>query len=89
MKPTVSTRGFTDIVDITSSVRQACTHANVKEGVARLFVVGATAALSTIEFEPSAVADLKPPWNRSRPSTTATKPGTTVTDTPTCGPHNR
>ena len=59
MKLTVSTRGFTDIIDISNDVRQACAHAEVDEGVAHLFVVGATAALSTIEYEPGAVADLK------------------------------
>lgn len=59
MKLTVSTRGFTDIIDISSDIRQTCAQVDVKEGVAHLFVVGATAALSTIEYEPGAVADLK------------------------------
>ena len=31
----------------------------VEEGIANLFVAGSTAALTTIEFEPVAVADLK------------------------------
>jgi secondary thiamine-phosphate synthase enzyme len=56
---TVSTRGFTDILDITPQVRRACGEAGVDEGVAHVFVVGSTAALSTIEFEPGAVEDLK------------------------------
>jgi secondary thiamine-phosphate synthase enzyme len=67
MKLTVSTRGFTDIIDISSDVRQACAEANVEDGVAHLFVVGATAALSTIEFEPGAVADLKAALERIAP----------------------
>jgi len=67
MKLTVSTRGFTDIIDISSDVRQACSRVDVNDGVAHLFVVGATAALSTIEYEPGAVADLKAALERIAP----------------------
>jgi secondary thiamine-phosphate synthase enzyme len=67
MKLTVSTCGFTDIIDISSDVRQACSRVDVNDGVAHLFVVGATAALSTIEYEPGAVADLKAALERIAP----------------------
>ena len=63
----VSTRGFTDILDITSQIRNACEAARVEEGVAHVFVVGSTAALSTIEYEPGAVADLKEALERIAP----------------------
>jgi secondary thiamine-phosphate synthase enzyme len=64
---TVSTRGFTDIIDITPQVQKACEAHHENEGVAHVFVVGATAALSTIEFEPGAVADLKNALERIAP----------------------
>jgi secondary thiamine-phosphate synthase enzyme len=64
---TVSTRGFTDIIDITPQVHKACQAHHENEGVAHVFVVGATAALSTIEFEPGAVADLKQALERIAP----------------------
>ncbi len=67
MKLTVFTRGFTDIIDITHDVRDACKRSGIKEGVAHLFVVGATVALSTIEYEPGAVADLKAALERIAP----------------------
>ena len=67
MKFSVSTRGFTDIVDITLEARQACARAEIENGVAHLFVVGATAALSTIEYEPGAVQDLKDALDRIAP----------------------
>jgi secondary thiamine-phosphate synthase enzyme len=67
MKFSVSTRGFNDILDITPQVRQACTRSEVLEGVAHLFVVGSTAALSTIEYEPGAVQDLKNALERIAP----------------------
>ena len=67
MEFTVSTRGFTDILDITSQIRNACETAGVEEGVAHVFVVGSTAALSTIEYEPGAVADLTEALERIAP----------------------
>jgi secondary thiamine-phosphate synthase enzyme len=67
MKLTVPTRGFTDIIDITGQVQQACAESSLDNGVAHLFVVGSTAALSTIEYEPGAVADLKDALERIAP----------------------
>ena len=54
-----STKGFNDILDITPQVRQAVHGAGVRQGVAHLFVSGSTAALTTIEYEPGALQDLK------------------------------
>ena len=54
-----STKGFNHILDITPQVGQAVQTAGLREGVAHLFVAGSTAALTTIEFEPGALEDLK------------------------------
>lgn len=67
MKFVVDTKGFTDIVDISQQVRSAVADSGVREGVAHLFVQGSTAALSTIEFEPGAVRDLKEALERIAP----------------------
>ena len=67
MKFVVDTKGFTDIVDISQQVRTAVADSDVTEGVAHLFVQGSTAALSTIEFEPGAVRDLKEALERIAP----------------------
>ncbi len=67
MKFSVHTKGFTDIVDISSQVRSAVASTGVAQGVAHVFVQGSTAALSTIEFEPGALRDLKDALQRIAP----------------------
>ena len=64
-----STRGFNEILDITAEVARAIEHAGVQSGVAHLFVAGSTAALTTIEYEPGAVDDLKRALEQIAPMT--------------------
>ncbi|HWP84917.1 MAG TPA: secondary thiamine-phosphate synthase enzyme YjbQ [Terriglobia bacterium] len=59
MRLEFSTQGFNQILDITAEVAQAIRKAGLQRGVAHLFVAGSTAALTTIEFEPGALEDLK------------------------------
>ena len=54
----VATRGQGDAHDITDMVAAALTESGCRAGVATVFVVGSTAAVTTIEFEPGAVSDL-------------------------------
>jgi secondary thiamine-phosphate synthase enzyme len=66
---TQDTKGFCDIVDITAKFCQIITQEEmVKSGLATLFVVGSTAALTTIEFEPGLRQDLKELVERLIPS---------------------
>src|SRR5262249_37050806 len=53
----ISTRGQGDAHDLTGHVADAVTRSGVRAGIATAFVVGSTAAITTIEFEPGAVAD--------------------------------
>ena len=62
---TVTTRGQGDAHDITSMVAAAT--AGVRSGLATVFVVGSTAAVTTIEFEPGAIADLNAVFERLAP----------------------
>ncbi|MDQ5823756.1 MAG: secondary thiamine-phosphate synthase enzyme YjbQ [Chloroflexota bacterium] len=57
-KISTNTRGDGHTVDITTEVEKVIREAGVGSGVVTLFVVGSTAGLTTIEFEPGAVADL-------------------------------
>jgi secondary thiamine-phosphate synthase enzyme len=57
-KLTVNTRGDGDTLDITPGVTRAITESNLTGGIVTLFVIGSTAALTTIEYEDGAVADL-------------------------------
>lgn len=55
----LSTQGDTDVVDITSQVQEVVGDAGVGDGQALAFVRGSTAAISTMEFEPGGVNDLR------------------------------
>lgn len=57
-KLTVNTNGQGDTLDITPGVRHALKESKLISGVMTLFVIGSTAALTTIEYEKGAVADL-------------------------------
>jgi|SRR6185436_11616509 secondary thiamine-phosphate synthase enzyme len=54
----VATRGQGDAHDITDLVSDAVGESKCAAGIATVFVVGSTATVTTIEFEPGAVADL-------------------------------
>jgi secondary thiamine-phosphate synthase enzyme len=54
----VESKGFTDIHDITGQVQQIVSRQGLREGIVTVFTPGATASISTIEFESGAVSDL-------------------------------
>jgi secondary thiamine-phosphate synthase enzyme len=54
----VATRGQGDAHDITDLVSAVVDESKCAAGIATVFIVGSTAAVTTIEFEPGAVADL-------------------------------
>jgi secondary thiamine-phosphate synthase enzyme len=54
-----SSRGDADIVLITDQVAEAVGKAGLSDGTVTLFVPGATGALTTLEYEPGVVADLR------------------------------
>lgn len=51
----VETHGNTHIVDITPDVTDALNSSGIENGIAVLFNVGSTAAITTIEYEPGLV----------------------------------
>ena len=63
----LSTKGNCDIVDITSQVAQEVADSGISNGTATIFVIGSTAGVTTIEFEPGLVADFKDMWDRVIP----------------------
>ena len=52
------TKGQGDARDITETVAAAVAASKAEKGIAAVFVVGSTAGITTIEFEPGAIADL-------------------------------
>jgi len=55
----IATRGFGDIHDITEEGRRNLDASGIRNGQATFFAVGATAGLTTAEYEPGLVADLQ------------------------------
>lgn len=62
------TKGYCDIIDITAKVREQIQKERVQTGVVTLFVTGSTAALTTVEYEPGLVQDLRELLERLIPS---------------------
>ncbi len=48
-----------DIIDLTPQVAEAVTGSGIRSGLVHLFVRHSTAALTTIEYEPGVLSDLK------------------------------
>ena len=63
----LSTKGQGDARDLTEVVAAAVVASGMRFGVATVFVVGSTAAVTTIEFEPGAVADFNGLFERLAP----------------------
>lgn len=53
------TKGFCHVVDVTDHVKRKIRESELEEGLITLFVVGSTAALTTVEYEPGLVKDLE------------------------------
>jgi secondary thiamine-phosphate synthase enzyme len=66
-KREVTTRGQGDAHDITGLAASAVAGCGLTSGIVTVFVVGSTAAITTIEFEPGAIADLNAVFERLAP----------------------
>lgn len=55
----VNTKGDTDIIDITQQVANAVSSGDTANGIVTVFIPGATGAITTVEYEPGLVQDLK------------------------------
>ncbi len=63
-----STRGDGDVIDLTDGVSGVVRDSGVEHGVATVFVPGATAAVTAMEFEPGGVHDLRQTLERLVPA---------------------
>lgn len=64
------TDGFSDVLDITPEACQIIKNSGICEGQAVFFVVGSTAGITTVEFEPGLVKDLQEFFQRLAPQET-------------------
>ena len=63
----VSSEGEGEVLDITRHVWEAVAGSGLSDGVATVFVVGSTAAITTMEFEPGLVKDFPAMLARAAP----------------------
>ncbi len=54
----LNTKGEVDIVDISSNVEEIVKKSKIKNGIAVVFCIGSTCAVSTVEYEPGLKKDL-------------------------------
>ncbi len=66
----LSTQGENDIIDITNNVKKILLESKLKNGIITLFVVGSTAAITTIEFESGLTKDFPNMLERIAPKDT-------------------
>ena len=64
----ISTEGICDLKEITRQVAEAINDSGMTDGIVTVFIAGATAGVTTIEFEPGAVRDFQDFMERSIPS---------------------
>ncbi len=55
----LSANGFCDVHNITEKVKGIVKNSKVKDGLVLVFVLGSTASVTTIEYEPNTVRDLQ------------------------------
>ena len=63
----IETKGHCDIVDVTGRVSQAVRESQMKAGTVTVFVNHSTCGITTVEYEPGLVADLKAAFERLVP----------------------
>jgi secondary thiamine-phosphate synthase enzyme len=64
----LSTRGHCDVIDIMAQVTSAVSSSGVETGTVNVSGVGSTLGITTLEFEPGCVADLKRALERIAPA---------------------
>jgi secondary thiamine-phosphate synthase enzyme len=62
-----STKGYTDIIDITEEVQSAVEKNGFKNGIVTVFVPGSTGGLTTIEYESGLIKDFPDAFEKISP----------------------
>lgn len=64
----LSTKGFSDIIDITDRVDSVTTRSKIENGLVTVFCPGSTGSVTTIEYESGVLRDLQKAIERIVPS---------------------
>jgi len=63
----LQSRGNCHVIDVTSEVARHVEKSGIDNGIVTLFIVGSTAGITTIEYEPNLISDFKDMWDRVIP----------------------
>ena len=63
----IQTRGSTDIINITDKIQDILEKSKKQKGIVNVFVIGSTAGITVIEYEPNLVKDFKEFFERVIP----------------------
>ncbi len=61
------TKGFSDIHDLTKDAEEILRESKIRNGQVTFFVIGSTAGITTVEYEPGLVKDLKAVFEKIAP----------------------
>lgn len=64
----IDTKGFGDATDITRQVRAVSGSSGIRQGLVTVFCPGSTGAITTIEYEPGVIKDLRRTLEKIAPS---------------------
>ena len=64
----LNTKGFSDIIDITSQVMEAVDRSGIEDGLVTVLCPGSTGAITSIEYESGVLSDLQKAIERLIPS---------------------
>ncbi|MDH5202737.1 MAG: secondary thiamine-phosphate synthase enzyme YjbQ [Nitrospirota bacterium] len=67
-KISLSTKGFTDVIDITDKVGKIVNNSGIQNGLVNVFCSGSTGSITTIEYESGVINDLKKAIEKIAPS---------------------
>ena len=62
------TKGAGDFIDLTSELHQLLAKSELTEGNMTIFVIGSTAGMTTFEYEPGLIKDMRELYERIAPS---------------------
>lgn len=77
---TITSEGFSEITNITDHVAGIAEESGFSEGIVHVFPIGSTASISTIEYEPALVKDMKDKLEEFAPQDQTTRHGETWGD---------
>jgi secondary thiamine-phosphate synthase enzyme len=64
----LSTKGFSDVINLTDRVASIVNKSNIKNGLVTVFCSGSTGSITTIEYESGVINDLRKALERIAPS---------------------